>query len=127
MKTRLFFIALTILIALGSCKKRSTCATYQEVGAFGIPDENYEPSNYIIVQRNKKTGKVRKVQYASRAEKSRLFRKEKKFIKDKELFPDVKDNKKPKKSKKSKKSQDETRRNRTPNRTAKRNTQRRYK
>jgi hypothetical protein len=113
MKTRLFFIALTILIALGSCKKRSTCATYQEVGAFGIPDENYEPSNYIIVQRNKKTGKVkkvgkvRKVQYASRAEKSRLFRKEKKFIKDKELFPDVKDNKKPKKSKKSKKSQDE--------------------
>ena len=113
MKAYYFFVAVMVIVFLGSCNKRSTCAAYQEVGAFGIPDENYEPSNYIIVQRNKKTGrvkkvgKVRKVQYTSRAEKSKLFKKEKKFIKDGELFPDEKKNKKAKSAKKSKKTQEE--------------------
>jgi hypothetical protein len=110
MKTFCFFVATIFLLFLGSCNKRSTCAAYQEVGAFGIPDENYEPSNYIIVQRNKKTGrvkkvgKVRKVQYTSLSEKSKLFNKEKKFIKDSEIFPDEKKSKRAKKSKKAKKS-----------------------
>jgi len=122
MKACIFFVVVALL-SFSSCNKRSSCAAYQEVGAFGIPDENYEPSNYIIVQRNKKTGKVkkvgkvRKVQYASRTEKSKLFRKEKKFVKDKELFPDVKESRKPKnakKSKKSKKSQEEQEETETP-------------
>lgn len=100
-----------VLLLFGSCNKRSTCAAYQEVGAFGIPDENYEPSGYIIVERNKRTGrvkkvgKVRKVQYTSRTEKSKLFRNERKFIKDGELFPDAKKSKKTKSAKRDKKSE----------------------
>ncbi|GAB4127409.1 MAG: hypothetical protein OHK0045_19820 [Raineya sp.] len=120
MKAYYFFVAVTILFFLGSCNKRSTCAAYQEVGAFGIPDENYEPSQYIIVQRNKKTGrvkkvgKVRKVQYTSRTQKSRLFRKEKKLIKDGELFPEEKPNRKAKKAKKAKKSKQQEDEEETP-------------
>lgn len=112
MKAYFFFVAIAILVLFGNCNKRSTCAAYQEVGAFGIPDENYEPSNYIIVQRNKKTGrvkkvgKVRKVQYTSRSEKSKLFRKKRKFIKDGEIFPEEKKNKKVKSAKKAKKAKE---------------------
>jgi|JI8StandDraft_2_1071088.scaffolds.fasta_scaffold02511_2 hypothetical protein len=101
-------LALFSLFFFTDCNKRSRCPAYQEVGALGIPDDNYEPTNYIIVQRNKKTGlvkkvgKVKKVRYTSREEKSKLLRKEKKYIKDTEIFPDVKNSKKAKKKKKNK-------------------------
>lgn len=104
----LVLIALLSCFLFTDCNKRSRCPAYQEVGALGIPDENYEPNNYIIVQRNKKTGlvkkvgKVKKVRYTSRTQKSKLLRKDKKYIKDTEIFPDTKNNKKAKKSKKKK-------------------------
>ena len=90
------------------------------MGALGIPDDNYEPTNYIIVQRNKKTGLVKKVgkakktRYTSREEKSKLLRKEKRFIKDNEIFPDIKNSKKSKKSKKRKGEEPEKEENGTP-------------
>ncbi|MDX1902521.1 MAG: hypothetical protein SFU27_00055 [Thermonemataceae bacterium] len=104
-----YIIYLSLLLILGACNKRSQCAAYQDVGAWGIPDENYEPSNYIIVQRDKKTGlvkkvdNVKKVKYTSRKQKSRIYLKnEKKYIKDKDIFPEIKAKKTKKKSKKKK-------------------------
>jgi len=105
-----YFIYLSLILLLGACNKRSQCAAYQEVGAWGIPDENYEPSNYISVQRDKKTGLVKKVdneknkKYSSRKQKSRLYMtNEKRYIKDKDIFPEIKAKKVKKKSKKNKK------------------------
>ncbi len=113
-------IALISLFLFTDCNKRSRCPAYQEVGALGIPDDNYEPTNYIIVQRNKKTGlikkvgKVKKVRYTSREEKSKLIRKEKKYIKDNEIFPDVKNSKKAKRQKKKKVEEPEKEENVAP-------------
>lgn len=104
-----YIIYLSLLLILGACNKRSQCAAYQDVGAWGIPDDNYEPSNYIIVQRDKKTGlvkkvdNVKKIKYTSRKQKSRIYLKnEKKYIKDKDIFPEIKAKKTKKKSKKKK-------------------------
>ncbi|PKQ70211.1 hypothetical protein [Raineya orbicola] len=103
----LFYI--TCIWLIFACnRKPSTCAAYQEVGTVAIPEDGYVPTNFIITERHSKTGLVKKVggvskkKHKTRAEQSKIFRKEKKFIKDKELFPD--NNSKATRKKKSKKS-----------------------
>lgn len=106
----LFYIVFIGLI-FACNRKPSTCASYQEVGTVAIPEDGYVPTNFIITERHDKTGLVKKVggvskkKHKTRAKQSKIFRKEKKFIKDKELFPDI-DSKtsRKKKAQKSKKA-----------------------
>jgi hypothetical protein len=113
MKLTTYISLFLFLLLFSDCNKRSRCAAYQEVGALGIPDDNYEPTNYIIVQRNKKTGLVKKVgsakkkHYSTRTQKSKIYRQEKRLVKDNELFPDYKKNKKASKRAKNAKRTDE--------------------
>lgn len=106
----LFYIVF-IWVIFACNRKPSTCAAYQEVGTVAIPEDGYVPTNFIITERHSKTGLVKKVggvskkKHKTRAQQSKIFRKEKKFIKDKELFPDT-DSKasRKKKAKKAKKA-----------------------
>lgn len=112
MKYFLYLIALSI--SLISCnRKPSSCAAYREVSTVAIPEEGYQPINFIITERQTKTGLVKKVdkvskkRHKTRAQFSKLIRKEKKFIKDKDLFPEVTNNsgKRPKAKKMKKTTQ----------------------
>ncbi len=103
----LLYIAFIWLI-FACNRKPSTCAAYQEIGTVAIPEDDYVPTNFIITERQSKTGLIKKVgnvkkkKHTTRAQQSKIFRKEKKFIKDKELFPDT--NSKAGRKKKAKKA-----------------------
>ncbi|MCS6794963.1 MAG: hypothetical protein RMJ97_02685 [Raineya sp.] len=109
---------LIVLLLFACNRKPSTCAAYQDIGTVAIPEDDYVPTNFIITERQTKTGLVKKVggvnkkRHKTRRELSKLFKKEKKYIKDKEIFPEsdgkTAGKKKPKKSKaKSKRGENE--------------------